>query len=210
MLYGVDASPAMLTFARRNLETLKRTNVVFIRGLAEALPFPDSTFDGVAVCGTLGSVAEPSAVLSEMVRVTSSGAGIASLEQDFRHRLARGAPRTEQRLYREGDILGLEVVQYLTQPYRIRHERYVVDPGSDMGRQMLADPELAQGGRKATDLSPQALPPEVILDAFFEEEAQFDLESLQRAVQRAGFQIVSQRLAVSYGVPHIFTVLRRP
>jgi ubiquinone/menaquinone biosynthesis C-methylase UbiE len=208
-LYGLDASPAMLVLARRNRDALKLGEVVLIRGFAEALPFPASSFDGIAVCGTLGSVEDPSAIISEMVRVTSSGGVIASIEQDFRHRLAQGRPRTERRLCREADSLRMELVESLTEPYRIRRERYGIDPSSDLGRQMLADRELAHEGRRATDLSPHELPPQAILDASCEEEAQFDPDTLRRAVERAGLQMVSQHLAVSYGVPHIFSTLRR-
>jgi len=207
-LYGVDASPAMLAAARRNVAALGMRSVVLLRALGEQLPFLNGVFDGFAICGTLGSLPEPAAVLSELARVGAPGAMLASIEQDYRRRLAPGAPRVERWLCTQAGALWLRVVRYLTDPYRIRDERYVLYPASDFGRRVLGDPELVRGERKATDLSPEHLPPEVILDAWYSIEAQFDPDTLQAALDRAGFEPVKQWVADSYGVPHIFSVFR--
>jgi len=60
-----------------------------------------------------------------------------------------------------------------------------------------------------TDLSPQVLLPEVILDAFFDEGAQFDPATLQEAFEFVGFEVIEQHIALSYGVSHIFSVFQR-
>jgi hypothetical protein len=60
-----------------------------------------------------------------------------------------------------------------------------------------------------TEVSPSDLPREAVVDAFCEEEVQYDPELLRVALERAGFELVKQTTAISYGVPHIFSVFRR-
>jgi len=209
MSCGVDASPAMLDLARQNVSALRIKNAVLVRGMVESLPFADSAFDGFAVCGTLGSVPEPAAVLSELARVATSGAVVASVEQDFRARLGGGTPREFRWLRQDGGALTLQIVRYMACPYRIRDERYTLNAASDFCQRLLANLELSQTKPTATDLSPEDLPPECILDASYEEEAQFDPVTLREAFERAGFEVVKQRLVVSYNRPHIFSISRR-
>jgi len=206
---GVDASGAMLASAQRNIAALGIGNIYLVRALGEALPFAESSFDGFAVCGTLGSLLNPQAVLSELCRVATPGALAASIEWDFRSRVPEGGPRAEHWLRRGADWLELQVVRYMIQPYLIRTERYTLDPCSDLGRRLIVDLELAEGGRKRTELSPDEVPGEALLDACYEEEAQFDPETLRDAFVAAGFEVLEQRVAASYGVSHIFSVFRR-
>lgn len=207
-LWGADASPAMLATARRNVAALGIQNVLLVRALGEQLPFVNAAFDGFAICGTLGSVADPSPVLAELARVAAPGAIVASIEQDYRRRLPPGTPRVERWLRVQSGCAQLQVVRYLTDPYRIRDERYVLDRASDLGQRILADPELVREGRKATHLSPEDLPLGIILDASYTIEAQFDPQTLQSAFDRAGLETIKQWVADSYGVPHIFSVFR--
>jgi SAM-dependent methyltransferase len=207
-VYGVDASPAMLALARRNVAVLRIPNAVLVRGLIEALPFAEGVFDGFAVCGTLGSVPDPAAVLSELARVAAPGAVVASLEQDFRARLEAGVPREVRWLRRDGEGLTLQVVRYLTDPYRLRDERYMLDPANGFCHRFEANLRLARKERMATGLLPEDVLPEAFLDAFYEEEAQFDPATLRESFGCAGFEAVEQHVAISYGVPHIFSVFR--
>jgi len=85
---GIDAAPAMLGKAKEALARLGISNVRLIRAFADKLPFVACAFDGIAVCGTLGSLGNPGAVLRELARVAAPGALVASLEQDFRRRLS--------------------------------------------------------------------------------------------------------------------------
>jgi len=208
-VYGVDASPAMLGQAQRNVATLCIPNICLVRAFAENLPFAGFNFDGIAVCGTLGSVSNPGVVLREMARVAAPGALLASIEQDYRRRLAEGAPREECRLRRDRGYLELQVVQYLTEPYRIRSEHYVLDSASQFAQQFRDLPALLNEGFTATGIRPAHLPPEAIVDTFCEEEAQFDPETLRDACQQTGFDVVEQRTSISYGLPHILSVFRR-
>jgi ubiquinone/menaquinone biosynthesis C-methylase UbiE len=52
-------------------------NAAFVRGDAQALPFADATFDAVYCSAALDLVPDPSAVVTEMVRVLKAGGRIA-------------------------------------------------------------------------------------------------------------------------------------
>lgn len=54
--------------------------IVPVVGRAEALPFPDDTFDAVTFTYLLRYVDDPPAVVRELVRVLRPGGGLASLE----------------------------------------------------------------------------------------------------------------------------------
>jgi SAM-dependent methyltransferase len=71
---GVDNSPAMLGRAVRDNA---RPRAVYLRADAAGLPFDDRTFDAVCCFAALYLVAEPCAVLREMVRVLAPGGRIA-------------------------------------------------------------------------------------------------------------------------------------
>ena len=208
VVWGVDASPTMSRLARRHVAALGLRRVGVARALAEALPFANGSFDGFAMCGTLGSLPDPGPVLAELARVAARGALVADLEEDYRHRLAPGAPRLLRRLRRDQDKLVLQIVHYLVGPYRIRDERYVLDAESDLGKRLLADPALWEKGWAATGLLPERVPRDLVLDASYDIAAQFDPTTLCDAFGSAGFEVVEQRVEESYGVPHIFSVFR--
>ncbi len=206
---GLDAAPSMLALARRNIAALGITNATLVRGLAEALPFPRATFDGFAVSGTLESLPDPDAALVEVSRVAGPDAVVANLEWDFRYFVPEGKPRGEYWLRLDGEQLVLQARQYLVDPYRIRDERYVLDHGGSFARALWADEELRAEGRKLTDLTPEDVPREALLDCFYDIEAHFDPDTLREAFERAGFEVLRQRVAPSFGVPHIFSVFRK-
>ena len=208
-VFGVDASPTMLSLARGNLAALGIGSAGLARALAEHLPFADATFDGVAECGALGSVSDPAPVIRELARVARPGAVVASLEQDFRRRLAPGCPREERRLQGCPEGVALRVVRYLEHPCRIRDERYLLDPANDFCRRAVAGREWGGEWRAPTEVRREDLPAGAIRDATCEEEAQFDPESLRECFERGGLALVSQQVADSYGVPHIFSLFRR-
>jgi len=208
-IFGLDASPAMLAQAKHNVAALKLRNVFLVRGEAEEMPFPDNYYDGVAACGSLSSVSNPEVILAEIRRTACPGALVGSLEQDVRGRMAQGVPRVEHCLRCDRGTFRLQVVHYSASPYRIRTERYVLDRASSFAQQLLADPRLQGADRLPTTLGPEDIPAESIVDASFEEEIMFDPETLQDAFRRAGFDLVDQHVADSYGVPHIFSAFRR-
>ncbi|MEU4667632.1 methyltransferase domain-containing protein [Amycolatopsis sp. NPDC023774] len=81
---GLDLSPAMLALARRRADDLGRP-VTLRQGVAEALPFPDATFDTV-VC-TLGLCGFPDdrAAIAEMHRVVRPGGALLLLDHIGSH-----------------------------------------------------------------------------------------------------------------------------
>jgi hypothetical protein len=157
----------------------------------------------------LGSVHDPITVLSELTRVATHGAVVANLEQDFRARLDSGTQHELRLLRKDDGTITLQVVRYLAQPYRIRDERYTLDTTSDFCQSLLAQTELSQMWSTVTDLSPEDMPLESIVDAFYEEETQFDPATLREVFEHTGFEMLDQRIVVSYNRPHIFSLFRR-
>jgi len=208
-LCGIDIAPAMLSVARERIALCGIANAWLIRGSVEALPFADGCFDGFAVSGTLESVDDPDAVLSEIARVAVPGATAASLEWDIRHKFLDDTPRTERWLRRESEGLLLQVTHWLPDPYRARHERYLLAPSSEFGRGIADAHPLAEGERVASELRPEDLPAEAVLDSYYNVETHFDPATLAEAFERVGFEPAEQRVQDSFGVPHIFSVFRK-
>jgi demethylmenaquinone methyltransferase/2-methoxy-6-polyprenyl-1,4-benzoquinol methylase len=74
---GLDQSAEMLEIARRRFAARE---VELVEGSAEALPFPDETFDHLTVTYLLRYVDDPGATLAELARVVRPGGVVASLE----------------------------------------------------------------------------------------------------------------------------------
>jgi ubiquinone/menaquinone biosynthesis C-methylase UbiE len=71
---GVDISPAMVATARENMKRAGYDAVIDLRvAAAEALPFPDDTFDAVVSTGSLHHWKHPLAALNEVHRVLKAG-----------------------------------------------------------------------------------------------------------------------------------------
>lgn len=81
---GVDISPEM-TFEARRLAFSEgiRTGIAFETSTAEALPFPDASFDGALAARLLLHILEPGSVIREMVRVVKPGGKILTMDWDF-------------------------------------------------------------------------------------------------------------------------------
>jgi demethylmenaquinone methyltransferase/2-methoxy-6-polyprenyl-1,4-benzoquinol methylase len=73
---GVDQSADMLAEARRRLGR----RVELHEGRAEALPFPEASFDGLTFTYLLRYVDDPEATMNELARVVRPGGRIAMLE----------------------------------------------------------------------------------------------------------------------------------
>ncbi|MEX2203050.1 MAG: ubiquinone/menaquinone biosynthesis methyltransferase [Actinomycetota bacterium] len=78
---GLDQSPAMV---RRGLAAVRdaglEDRVRFVLGQAQALPFPDETFDAVTFTYLFRYVDDPAATLRELARVLRPGGVMAGLE----------------------------------------------------------------------------------------------------------------------------------
>jgi demethylmenaquinone methyltransferase/2-methoxy-6-polyprenyl-1,4-benzoquinol methylase len=82
---GLDRSPEMLAVARRRFGN----RVALVEGTADALQFPDASFDHLTCTYLLRYVEDPGATLSELARVVRPGGTIASLEFGVPQSLAR-------------------------------------------------------------------------------------------------------------------------
>ncbi len=74
---GLDQSAEMLEIARGRFAG---GQVELVESSAEALPFPDRTFDHLTVTYLLRYVDDPGAILAELARVVRPGGVVASLE----------------------------------------------------------------------------------------------------------------------------------
>ena len=93
-LTGVDLSPAMLAVARQRAQTLGRAVDLRV-GNAQALDFPDASFDTVVCTLSLCTIPDDRRAVAEAVRVLRSGGRLLLLEH-VRSPIA--AVRTLQRL----------------------------------------------------------------------------------------------------------------
>ena len=73
---GIDMTPEMLAKARLSAETMGAANVEFVQGEAEALPFPDASFDVIVSNGVIDLIPDKAAVFSELFRVLRPGGRI--------------------------------------------------------------------------------------------------------------------------------------
>ncbi len=73
---GIDMTPEMLDKARAAAAAMGLTNVTFVQGQAEALPFPDASFDVVISNGVIDLIPDKDAVFAEIHRVLRPGGRI--------------------------------------------------------------------------------------------------------------------------------------
>lgn len=77
---GVDFCAPMLALGRRKAARRKIAEIRFLLGAAEALPFPDDTFQGAFMGFALRNVADVVRTLQEMARVVRPGGRVVNLE----------------------------------------------------------------------------------------------------------------------------------
>jgi arsenite methyltransferase len=73
---GIDMTPAMLAKARAAAAEMGVTNVEFVEGEVERLPFADGTFDVVISNGVIDLIPDKDAVFAEIERVLRPGGRI--------------------------------------------------------------------------------------------------------------------------------------
>ena len=73
---GIDMTPEMLAKAKAAAVEMKATNVEFVAGEAESLPFEDESFDVVISNGVIDLAPDKDAVFSEIHRVLRPGGRI--------------------------------------------------------------------------------------------------------------------------------------
>jgi arsenite methyltransferase len=70
---GIDMTPEMVATARASAQAMGATNVEFLEGEAEQLPFPDASFDVVTSNGVIDLIPDKDAVFAELYRVIRPG-----------------------------------------------------------------------------------------------------------------------------------------
>ena len=70
---GIDMTPEMRAKARAAAVEMGATNVEFVEGEAEQLPFPDASFDVVISNGVIDLIPDKDAVFAELFRVLAPG-----------------------------------------------------------------------------------------------------------------------------------------
>ena len=70
---GIDMTPEMLAKARSAATAMGVSNIEFVEGEAERLPFPDASFDAVVSNGVIDLIPDKDAVFSELFRVLVPG-----------------------------------------------------------------------------------------------------------------------------------------
>lgn len=76
-VHGIDISMGMLKKATEYAREKGVENICFARSMAEQLPFPDATFDGVICSGALHTFQDTAEALREMARVMKTSARLA-------------------------------------------------------------------------------------------------------------------------------------
>jgi len=78
---GIDLTEAMLRQGQAAVvEDGSQDRVALVNGQAEALPFPDASFDALTFTYLLRYVADPAATVAELARVVRPGGTVANLE----------------------------------------------------------------------------------------------------------------------------------
>lgn len=113
---GLDITRPLLHEARRHRHEQGLTNVRFERGEAQALPFPDATFDAVVCRLSIHHFSEPERVVAEMARVVSPGgrvvvADLITADDPDQARLHNALERLRDpshwRMWTEAELVGL-------------------------------------------------------------------------------------------------------
>ncbi|HEY8517069.1 MAG TPA: methyltransferase domain-containing protein [Candidatus Binatia bacterium] len=141
---GFDATDAMLALARAEAARRGIANVEFRSGDAEALPFPDASFDVVCCRAAFHHFARPERVLAEMVRVARPGAKIViadmlgpedAAKAAYRDRMERlcdpshAHALSESELRALFDAAGVEVAFAFRSPFAVEVEEWIEHGG---------------------------------------------------------------------------------
>lgn len=186
-LVGVDAAPNMVCAAQANASISNVKNVLFKVGGADGLlPFEDGEFDGALLCGVLESMDWESVhqILSEVQRVLTFGGRLAVVDQDWQDVLKR-SPKNTASIRFERENLTVQVVKRSVSPNTEKCTWYRVDPHSHLGQRLLTE----LGSKKSVNITIDTddLERDSVLDAWYDEIAQFDAETLTELIASKGF-----------------------
>jgi ubiquinone/menaquinone biosynthesis C-methylase UbiE len=91
---GVDPAPRMLEVARLNSDP----RIEFVRGVAEALPFPDASFDLVVTSTSFDHWADQRAGIAELARVVSDNGRVVLVDLAAAWLPSRGRARSPRKV----------------------------------------------------------------------------------------------------------------
>ncbi|MCX7749982.1 MAG: class I SAM-dependent methyltransferase [Candidatus Bipolaricaulota bacterium] len=114
---ALDPSPRRAALARENARRLGLSNVEVVCAPAEALPFPDGSFDGVVAGTAFEQCADPPAALREARRVLVAGGRLAATFEDLGAEL-RDPVEERAELYLEGTTAVYRLVHRSRSPLR--------------------------------------------------------------------------------------------
>ena len=202
-LVGVDAAPNMVAAAQQNAAELGLTNATFLVGGAEGLPFDDQHFDGASMLGVLESMDWHGVdrMMAEVRKVLKPNARLAILDRDWQHVLETEPPKST-RIRQDERRLMLQVVERLVQPALERDTRYLVDPNSASGRVLTK--ELGAATRAATTIEPTDIDQRDVIDAWYDEGAQFDEHTMAGVVGAYGYRDIAVQKVLVWNEPVLF------
>ncbi len=123
VVFGVDPTPIMLTFARWYTKEPLRARITWLEGLAEAIPLGDGEATAVIATRAAHHFDDPSAAFEEMRRVLSAGGRVVIVERAVRSRTRgrRGhgfTPEFASNMAAELEASGFDQVEVETRPSR--------------------------------------------------------------------------------------------
>lgn len=113
---GVDPAPNMLAVARRTSDA----RITFVRGTADALPFPDASFDLVVTSTSFDHWPDQSAGATELARVVADTGHVVLVDLAARWLRQKGRARTPRKVRQVLDGAGLDV-QRVETLYRLSY-----------------------------------------------------------------------------------------
>ena len=185
---ATDVSFNMVAAGAQRARALDCGNISFCVSFGQRLPFPGSCFDGAVLCAILQSTVEPEAMVAEVRRILVPGARLACLERNWQGEMSRPTgPPVFKRFYLAHGELFYQFSERLPVPGRERNYRYRINPESDLGQELLANPQLRDQHTLTTDLEPSDLRPESVTAAWFDESSGHTPEGLSQLFGNAGF-----------------------
>ena len=186
-LVGMDAAPNMIAQAQVCQGHTGVGYASFEVGDACKLPYADGDFDGVMLCGLLESMDWECVhrVMAQVRRVLSPGGRIAALDQDWQDFLSKN-PLEAARIRLRRSRLMLRVVERRSSPHTEIDTRYIINPGSLLGKNLLS--ELGERDIMPAAIRPEDLQSGDVLDAEYDEAAQFDADSFAELFASHGFR----------------------
>lgn len=207
MIDGIDAAPNVIARALAHAAAYGVENVTFTVGGAESLPFADATFDGVMLCGALESMAWDCVhpVLAEVWRVLAPAGRLAILEQDWADVLQKRAARTTSLRVQDNHPL-LLLCERLAMPPLERTHYYLLDGNTSFTQALLTK----QREKQPLELTADEIDQASIVDAWYDEWAQFDLPTLLDIVTAQGFDIIQAAAQPFWNQQILLLSARRP